>query len=77
MLSVCISCAASNDSQSCVLNGLQFLDVGVLYDRAPYDVPELGRVIALWIFFLFTHFVEVNGFRMLRVCFVLLMLYVL
>ena len=34
MLSVCILCAAN----SCVLNDLQFLDVGVLYDRAPYGV---------------------------------------
>ena len=29
VLSVCISCAASSNSQSCVLNGLQFLDIGV------------------------------------------------
>ena len=65
-LNVCVSCAASSNEQSCVLNGLHFLDVNVRYDRTPYGVCvfQYRRMIAsnvdLISSFCLTHLFEVS-----------------
>ena len=79
VLSVCVLCAASGNAQSCVVNGLQFLDIGVWYDRALYGVCifQNGAVITLNVevisFLCFFHLVEVSALRMLSVCFAIVM----
>ena len=69
VLSVCIPCAASSNSQSCVLKDLKFLS-WVWYYRAPYGICvfQNGACIAFNAkrinSFRLSHLVEVNAFRM-------------
>ena len=64
------------DLQSCILNGLQFLDVGISYDMV-FEYSKTRRVIALNVetinSFCLPHLVEVSALRMLSVCFGLVM----
>ena len=80
VLSACILCAVSSNLQSCVLNDLQFLDVECVDMIRLYMVfvySKKGQVIALNVetinSFCLPHLVEASAFRMLSVCFTLLM----
>ena len=78
MLRICISRAGSSNSLSCVLIGLQFLLL--VFDMIGLNMvfaySKMGRVIAFNVekkSFYLPHLVEVSVFRMLSVCFVLVM----
>ena len=79
MLRVCISRAASSNFLSCVLNGLQFLML--VFDVIKLDMvfaySKMGRMTAFNVettnFFYLPLLLEVSVFRMLRVCFALVM----
>ena len=74
MLSVCILCAASSNTQNCVLNCLHFMLVfDMIGLHMAFAYFKMGRLIGLNVetisSFCLPQLVEVSAFRIPSVCF--------